>query len=59
MNKDIQEMRAAGYTDEEIAKMIAEGDAEIAKGIVEELIEDDTREEFEDEAQRRGILDFD
>lgn len=37
MNKDIKELREMGYTDEEIANILADGDEKIAEEISEEI----------------------
>ena len=37
MNKDIKELREQGYTDEEIANILADGDEKIADEISEEI----------------------
>lgn len=37
MNKDIKELREMGYSDEEIANILADGDDKIAEEISEEI----------------------
>lgn len=37
MNKDIKELREMGYSDEEIAKILADGDDKIAEEISDEI----------------------
>lgn len=40
MNKDIKALREEGYTDEEIANILAEGDEKVAEELSEELKKD-------------------
>lgn len=40
MNKEIKSLKEEGYTDEEIAKILADGDEKVAEEISDELKKD-------------------
>lgn len=44
MNRDVKELRELGYTDTEIANILADGDEKIADEIVDEIKRDDAAE---------------
>lgn len=52
MNRDAKELREMGLTDEEIAKILADGDEKVAEEIAEELKSEESEEDEEDEDEK-------
>lgn len=54
MNKDIKELREMGYSDEEIANILADGDDKIADEISEEIKKADAIQTEDEVAEAQG-----
>ena len=57
MNKDIKELREMGYSDEEIANILADGDDKIADEISEEIKKADVVQTEDEVAEAQADAD--